>query len=69
MLNPWKTRKFLVSFFDQSIYKFPCHSDLQDGMQNNWDQKVIAQILKEYVAKQKIDTVRFYGIHIYKYNG
>ncbi|KAI8885177.1 LmbE-like protein [Backusella circina FSU 941] len=33
------------------------HPDLQDGMKNQWDAKLIAEIVKDYATKHKIDTI------------
>ncbi|KAI9481574.1 MAG: phosphatidylinositol glycan [Benjaminiella poitrasii] len=31
--------------------------ELQDGMQNQWNPSLISEIIKDYVAKHKIDTI------------
>lgn len=46
---------FLNGFF------FLLISGLQDGMQNKWDSELISEIIKEYVVKQKIDTVSYFS--------
>ena len=33
------------------------YSHLQDGMHHQWDKALIAQTLRDYVVKHKIDTV------------
>ncbi|ORZ09219.1 putative deacetylase LmbE-like domain-containing protein [Absidia repens] len=33
------------------------HSELQDGMKNNWSPSLIAGIVADYVKKHKIDTI------------
>jgi hypothetical protein len=38
-------------------YIYISFSGLQDGMQNKWDPELISQVVKDYVTKQKIDTV------------
>ncbi|KAI8352072.1 putative deacetylase LmbE-like domain-containing protein [Blakeslea trispora] len=39
------------------------HSDLQDGMHHTWDKSLIAHILKDYVTKQKINTIITFDDH------
>lgn len=40
------------------IFNIFLHSELQDGMKNQWDPKVISEVIREFVTKHKINTVR-----------
>ncbi|KAI7899911.1 putative deacetylase LmbE-like domain-containing protein [Cokeromyces recurvatus] len=37
--------------------------ELQDGMQNHWNPSLIAQIIKDYTTKHKIDTIITFDNH------
>ncbi|KAI8990787.1 hypothetical protein BDF20DRAFT_996795 [Mycotypha africana] len=39
------------------------HPDLQDGMQNMWSAALISSLLKDFVAKHKIDTIITFDNH------
>ncbi|KAI8087898.1 putative deacetylase LmbE-like domain-containing protein [Gilbertella persicaria] len=39
------------------------HPQLQDGMQNQWSPELISHTLKDYVTKQKIDTIITFDNH------
>ncbi|KAI8348464.1 putative deacetylase LmbE-like domain-containing protein [Choanephora cucurbitarum] len=39
------------------------HAHLQDGMHHQWDKALIAQTLRDYVVKHKIDTIITFDDH------
>ncbi|KAI7853035.1 putative deacetylase LmbE-like domain-containing protein [Circinella umbellata] len=71
------TRSCQVMGIPPSNVKALDHEGLQDGMKNTWSSTLIADILKDYVSKHKIDTIITfddYGVsghpnHIAAYNG
>ncbi|KAI8140435.1 putative deacetylase LmbE-like domain-containing protein [Fennellomyces sp. T-0311] len=71
------TRSCQVFGIPPSNVKAIDHPELQDGMREMWSPRLIASLVKEYVTKQKIDTIITfddYGVsghpnHIAAYKG